>query len=245
MEKLNSPSRMLRVDLHSHSWYSGDSPTSPRRLVERARAAGLDRIAVTDHNAIAGAQEAHTIDPELVIVGEEVSCACGTHLIGLFIQELIPKGVTVEDAARRIREQDGVVYAPHPFAYLSRPSWRAERVLAVADVVEAFNSRANISAWNRKADRTAQARGLPRAAGSDAHWPWEIGRVYTELPFFNDAESFRRAVANAGTIQGKTCTMFMHFGTIAFHSLRTIMGRGHGRPLFSSNGRNKKHGAQL
>jgi predicted metal-dependent phosphoesterase TrpH len=205
-------------------------------LVARARAAGLDRIAVTDHNAIAGAREAHAIDPELVIVGEEVSCSCGTHLIGLFIQDAIPKGVTIAEAARRIREQGGVVYAPHPFAYLTRPSWRAERVLAVADVVEVFNSRANFRSWNRNANRDAQSRGLPRAAGSDAHMPWEIGRAYTELPFFNDAASFRRSLASAGAIKGSTCTIFLHFGTLAFHGLRTVLGRGHGRPMLR-NGR--------
>src|SRR5689334_6323857 len=109
---------VLRVDLHSHTWYSGDSLTSPETLVRRARAAGLDRIAVTDHGAIEGAFAARGFDPELVIVGEEIRCGCGTDVIGLFLQELIPVGLSLRETASRIREQGGVVYAPHPFAYL-------------------------------------------------------------------------------------------------------------------------------
>src|SRR5262245_23225637 len=133
----------IRVDLHSHTWHSGDSLTSPAALVRRARAVGLDRIAVTDHGAIEGAFEARALDPELVIVGEEIKCACGTDVIGLFLSELIPVGQTLEATARQIHDQGGVVYAPHPYAYITRPRRRAADVLAVADVVEVFNSRAS------------------------------------------------------------------------------------------------------
>ncbi len=222
---------MFRVDLHAHTWYSGDSPTSPGRLVQRARAAGLDRIAVTDHNTIDGAFAAQDLDPERVIVGEEITCSCGTHLIGLFLQERIPKGVTIEDAARAIRRQGGVVYAPHPIAYITRPAWRAERVFAVADVVEVFNSRGTLPSWNRKAASQAEERRVRRAAGSDAHMPWEIGRAFAEMPPFHDAASFLESAAQCSRISGSTCSVFLHFGTILLHGARKAIGRNHGVPL--------------
>ena len=80
---------------------------SPARLVRRARSAGLDRIAITDHGAVAGALEAAAIDPELVIVGEEVSCRGGAHLIGLFLHERVPNGLSVSETAQRIRTGSG------------------------------------------------------------------------------------------------------------------------------------------
>ena len=77
----------MRVDLHSHTRYSLDATTTPQQLVQRAREAGLDRIAVTDHGEIEGALRARELDPALVIVGEEIRCRCGVELIGLFLTE--------------------------------------------------------------------------------------------------------------------------------------------------------------
>ncbi len=195
---LNQPiNGMLRVDLHSHTNCSQDAVTTPWDLVERAREANLDRIAVTDHGCLDGAWRAREIDPELVIIGEEIRCRCRTELIGLFLSERIPMRLPMEEVVERIRDQGGVVYAPHPYAYLWKPIARACRAMTVADVVEGFNARAFIPAWNRSATRRAMARNIPLGAGSDAHFPQEIGRAFTEMPAYETADDFREALALA------------------------------------------------
>jgi len=188
---------MFRVDLHAHTNYSHDAHTSPQDLVRRAREVGLDRIAVTDHGTIQGALRAKELDPDLVIVGEEVRCECNAELIGLFLTERIPMRLPLSEVVERIRDQGGVVYAPHPFAYPREPRRRAARALAVADVVEAINARAFLPWWNRAASRAAAERGIPQAAGSDAHFAFEIGRAHTVMPQFDTAETFKVALSDA------------------------------------------------
>lgn len=215
--------RGLRVDLHSHTKYSRDSTLRPSELIERARAAGLDRIAVTDHNRMDGAWAAHALDPALIILGEEVDCAEGEDLIGLFIHEPIPAGLPVEEVAERIRDQGGIVYAPHPYAYVRRPGARAARVLAVADVVEAFNGRAFLPMWNRRALRAALAAGLPTGAGSDGHFAHEIGGVWTELPAFANAEEFRAALPQARPCHTRMSSPFIHVASIGVELSRKVL----------------------
>lgn len=213
---------LFRMDLHTHTDHSIDGWTPPDVLVARARAAGLDRIAVTDHGTIDGALAAQAIDPDLVIVGEEIRCADDTELIGLFLSRHVPDGLGVAETARRIRLQGGVVYAPHPFAYLTRGSEHARRALAVADVAEAFNARAFWPPWNRAATELAGRRGLRLAAGSDAHFPWEIGRAYVELPVFQSAEGLLEALARGNPVAVRTSSPVVHLGSVALHALRRM-----------------------
>ncbi len=194
---------VLKVDLHAHTRHSLDSNTPVDGLIERAREVGLDRLAVTDHGEIDGALEARELDPELIIVGEEIRCRCGTELIGLFLRDRIPEGLGLEETAERIGDQGGVVYVPHPYAYLRGSSRRARRALAVADVVEVFNSRAFWPSWNRLALEEARSKGLPLGAGSDAHFPGEIGRAFTQIPEFRSAAQFREALPRARPVGKK------------------------------------------
>lgn len=205
---------MFRVDLHSHTRYSADARTEPRDLVERARETGLDRIAVTDHGTIEGALVARDIAPELVIVGEEIRCRCRTELIGLFLRERVPQRLTLEETVERIRDQGGVVYAPHPYAYVRQTLRRAHRALAVADVVEAVNARAFLPVWNRAAMRAAERRGIPAGAGSDAHFPFEIGRAYARMPSFRTAEEFREALERSRPVHRRATSPFVHVASL-------------------------------
>jgi predicted metal-dependent phosphoesterase TrpH len=217
--------RQFRVDLHTHTRLSRDGWTSPAELVRRARRAGLDRIAVTDHNEIDGALAAQAIAPELVIVGEEMDCAGGCDLIGLYLTRRIPPGLSVEETAAEIRAQGGVVYAPHPFAYLRDARTRAERVLAVADIAEGFNSRAFAPVWNRLARAAAEERGVAVAAGSDGHFPWEIGGTYSLMPAFSDAAELRAAARHATIPEGLRTRAFVH--GLSFGLMLVRGGRRH------------------
>jgi hypothetical protein len=211
---------LLRVDLHSHTNRSLDAFTAPEELVERARETGLDRIAVTDHGEIEGALRARELDPNRVIVGQEIRCDCGTELIGLYLRQRIPMYRPLVEVVARIRDQGGVVYAPHPYAYPWRPVWKARRAIGVADIVEAFNARAFVPAWNRAASRVARRRGLPAGAGSDAHFPAEIGRAYTEMPAFRDAAGFRRALSGARPVGLATTGPALHVASSAMKAAR-------------------------
>lgn len=225
----DSPTACLRVDLHSHTHHSLDATSAPRELVDRAVEAGLDRIAVTDHGTLDGALEARELAPGLVIVGQEIRCRDRTELIGLFLRERVPEGRSFRETVERIRGQGGVVYAPHPFAYAWRAGWRAARLLAVADVVEAFNSRAFLPRWNRLARYAALRRSLPAAAGSDAHFPWEIGRAWTEMPPFRTATEFKEAVRSSRPVGLATGAAVLHVfsaGLKAFRWTADLAGVG-------------------
>ena len=108
------PDGWVRVDLHSHTMWSGDSTTTPEEVIEAVEASGIDVLAITDHNAIRGAAELADKLPCRVIIGEEIKTRTG-EIIGLFLSERVPFGLPAEEVALRIRDQGGVVYIPHPF----------------------------------------------------------------------------------------------------------------------------------
>ena len=106
----------LRLDLHNHSWGSWDCLTDPEALLAAARARGVDRIGITDHNRLDVALEMYEKYPDQVIPGEEVKTKEGIDLIGFFIQNEIPKGTEALEVCHRVREEGGIIYLPHPYA---------------------------------------------------------------------------------------------------------------------------------
>lgn len=214
----------MRIDLHCHTSRSWDGWTNPAALIDAARAAGLDRVCVTDHGTIRGALEARERAPELVWVGMEARCAGGTELIGVGIEGPVREGRTPADTAAEIRDLGGVVYAPHPFAYLRQAGWHARRGLDVADIGEVFNPRAVYPPWNRRAARAVRRRGLPGAASSDAHFPWEIGRGYTEVPEVSSVAELPAAVTRGRAVARRTATPFSHALSLGVAFGRRITG---------------------
>jgi predicted metal-dependent phosphoesterase TrpH len=194
----------IRVDLHTHTRHSRDATLDPAELVARARDAGLDRIAVTDHNRIEGALEAAAFDPSLVIIGEELDCDDGSHLIGLFLTDFIPPGLSVEETAGRIREQGGIVYLPHPFDPMRsclRPDVIDDLVgRGLVDAMEARNGKTSLEHLNRQAAEYAAEHGLAAGGGSDAHVPEALGAVYAEMDDFDDAASFLASLHRARVV---------------------------------------------
>ena len=210
------------VDLHTHTNWSADARTSPAELVERAAEEGIGRIAVTDHGEIEGALLARSIDPRRVIVGEEIRCAGRTELIGLFLHERIPQGLSVQETAERIRDQGGIVYAPHPWAYTYRPARHAARSIAVADIVEVFNSRAFWRRWNRRASESALSQGRLMAASSDAHFPHEIGRARTSLPAFDGPQGLLDSLSVGQPVAHAVGSPFVHVDSVLLAARRRL-----------------------
>ncbi|MEN0015917.1 MAG: glycosyltransferase [Solirubrobacteraceae bacterium] len=186
---------LIDVDLHMHTDVSLDCATPVEVLLATARERGLGAIAVTDHNEIDGALEAASLAEKFgikVIVGEEVKTATQGEVIGLFIKEKIPRGLTLQETIAEIKRQGGVVYVPHPFDRMhSVPDY--EHLLDVLDdidAIEIFNPRVAVGTFNDEARRFAQKYRLAQGAGSDAHVAQGLGSVRIRMPDFDGPEEF-------------------------------------------------------
>jgi predicted metal-dependent phosphoesterase TrpH len=192
-----------RVDLHCHTWYSRDALSSPEGMIAAARRQGLDRLAITDHNTIAGAIEAQRLAPDLIIVGEEIKTIQG-ELLAYFVQDEVPAGLSMAETLRRLRDQGSAISVSHPLDPYRRTSAVGHETLLsiihAVDAIEILNSRCMWPAFNARAAEVARQFKLPGTAGSDAHSVIEVGRAGLASPPFSDAESFRRSLAQAQII---------------------------------------------
>jgi hypothetical protein len=200
----------IRVDLHNHTHFSPDSILSPERFVSEARDRHLDIIAVTDHNTTRGALEVRALADFPVIIGEEIKTADG-EILGLFLEEEVPRDLPASETIARIKRQGGVVGVPHPFDSL-RSALAHDVLLALIeqiDFIEALNARMVFSAHNRKAREFAVTHDKPITAGSDAHSQWEVARCYIEMPPFEGPGDFLDALRK-GRLRGRLSTPFVH-----------------------------------
>ncbi|CAA9219143.1 MAG: hypothetical protein AVDCRST_MAG50-550 [uncultured Acidimicrobiales bacterium] len=203
------PEGTVRVDLHMHTMWSGDATTTPDELVTALEESEIDVLCVTDHATINGAVKLQGELPCRVVVGQEVKTNQG-ELIGLFLVERLPIGLTAIDAAKNIREQGGLVYVPHPFDPM-RSCMKPEAIDALTaegllDAFEVFNAKVSLPSLNRQAAEFASDHGIAAGSGSDAHEPSAIGAAYVEMPDFTDAPSFLAGLT-AGRVVGHTYDM--------------------------------------
>ena len=207
--------RRLRVDMHTHCEASPDSLTPVRVQAARIKQVGLDVVFATDHDTIDGALRLRELaDGFRLIVGEEITSADGD-LVGLFLERAVPRGLSGEETIARIRDQGGLVCVPHPFSRNRNHRIRRaalERLWPLVDCIETFNAREAFTSDNSRAAAFAAAHGIPAAAGSDAHTPWELGRVYLEMDDFHDAPGFVAALRGA-TAHGTLAGIGVHFLT--------------------------------
>jgi predicted metal-dependent phosphoesterase TrpH len=198
------PAGRVRVDCHLHTVASGDATATIEQLAVRARQAGLDIVCVTDHNAtaaaVAAAAAAARGDLDIrIIVGEEIRTLAGD-MIGLFLTERIPYVLPLAEVVTRIRDQGGLIYAPHPFDPVRSSVGRVLPSLCAAgdvDIIEVFNAKVGDQALNDKAAAVAAEFGIAAAAGSDAHDADGVGAAYLDLPDFDGPASFLAALADA------------------------------------------------
>jgi hypothetical protein len=166
----------LYLDLHIHSCYSWDSLQSPQKIIEVSLKKGLSGIAIVDHDTITGGIKAKEINQTHleIIVGIEIKTEFGD-VVGLFLEKEICSR-NFFSLVEEIKSQGGLVMLPHPFKKHSLdPSFLKE-----IDLIEVFNARLKKS-LNDKALDLATELSLPPVAGSDAHFPWEIGRGVVKI----------------------------------------------------------------
>jgi PHP domain/Glycosyl transferases group 1 len=203
---------LIDVDLHMHTDHSGDCATPVEALLGEAKARGLGAIAITDHNEISGALEAREkADGIKVIVGEEVKTADQGEVIGLFIEQKIPRGGTLQEVIAEIKRQGGLVYVPHPFDRLHAvPDYpHLLDVLQDVDAIEVFNPRVAISSFNEEAVRFAEKYRIVCGAGSDAHVTAGLGSVRIRMRDFDGPGEFLESLRDADIIRKPTSLVYV------------------------------------
>jgi predicted metal-dependent phosphoesterase TrpH/glycosyltransferase involved in cell wall biosynthesis len=221
----------VHVDLHMHTDHSPDCATPVDTLLDTAKRVGLGAIAITDHNEISGALEARErADGIKVIVAEEVKTADQGEVIGLFLEEKIPRGMSLQETIAEIRRQDGLVYVPHPFDRMHAvPDY--EHLLAVVgdiDAIEVFNPRVAFSAFNEEAARFAAKYRIVAGAGSDSHVVQGLGSVKIKMRDFDGPEEFLESLRDADIVRKRQSLLYVQ-------ALKFIQTRGGGRSRTGKN----------
>ena len=189
----------LCTEFHCHTIFSKDSLTKPENLVHVARQKGIQRLIVTDHNSIAGALRAKEIDPELVIVGEEIMTTRG-EILAAFVTEEIPAQLTPHETIRRLRDQGAFISVSHPFDVHRNGHWDLPdllEILPLVDAIETFNARCMNPAFNTRAQAFAQQHNTPGTVGSDAHTAYELGTATLTLEHFTSGDELRGVIRQA------------------------------------------------
>ena len=202
------------ADLHMHTQWSHDCSIEPQGLIDHAEGEGLGAIAVTDHNVFGGALETVELAQRrelIVIPGEEVKTDNQGEVIGLFLHEEIPRGMTFAETVAAIREQDGIVYVPHPFDRMHAIPSAATllRHVAEIDVLEVYNARLLFDAYNDEALRFQRKYGLLAGAGSDAHVLQGLGTGALRMRRFDGPEEFLLSLRTAEVLRRPKSLAFL------------------------------------
>jgi predicted metal-dependent phosphoesterase TrpH len=200
----------LKVDFHSHTHYSPDSIASVDAVLRSAHDHLLGRLVITDHNSIKGALEAAKLEPDFVIVGEEIQTTYGEFLVA-FVKEEIPAHLDPFKVLELLKAQDAFISISHPMDML-RSGWPLEVLEEIApyvDAIETANARVLKPSTNQQAAVFACEHKLPATAGSDAHHPYEIGRMALDLPEFSGSEGLRKVIGQ-GKVVGSISPAWVH-----------------------------------
>jgi predicted metal-dependent phosphoesterase TrpH/glycosyltransferase involved in cell wall biosynthesis len=202
------------ADLHLHTSWSHDCQIPVDDLLDHAEAEGLGAIAVTDHNVFGGALEAVELARGrdlIVIPGEEIKTDGQGEVIGLFLQEEIPRGLSFGETIAAIRAQGGVVYVPHPFDRLhSIPDAATlHRHLPRIDVLEVYNARLLFETYNDEALRFARKYDLTMGAGSDAHVLQGVGTGALRMRAFDGPAEFLASLRGAQVLRRPRSLLYL------------------------------------
>jgi predicted metal-dependent phosphoesterase TrpH/glycosyltransferase involved in cell wall biosynthesis len=202
------------ADLHMHTSWSHDCQIPVEDLLDHAEAEGLGAIAVTDHNVFGGAQEAVELARGrdlIVIPGEEIKTDGQGEVIGLFLSEEIPRGLSFAATVEAIRAQGGVVYVPHPFDRLHAipDSATLHRHLQAIDVFEVYNARLLFEAYNDEALRFARKYDLTMGAGSDAHVLQGVGTGALRMRAFDGPQEFLASLRGAQVLRRPRSLLYL------------------------------------
>ena len=189
----------LKIDLHVHTNYSNDAKTTLDEVVQYAQKQGLDGVAITDHDTVLGARKLTRQKRLMIIPGIEVSSRQG-HVLGLNIDEPIPPKLDIAQTSEKIRQLGGIAVIAHPSTVIK--TGLGIRIISPSDIdaVEVINSSSfPFSLSTYLARRLAQRLGLPQTAGSDAHYPKEIGSAFTRVEADSNPDDIIEAIRKEKT----------------------------------------------
>jgi predicted metal-dependent phosphoesterase TrpH len=192
-----------------------DCVTPLDKLIERCLELGINCVAIADHGTVEGALKLKEKAPFSVIVAEEILTPDG-EIMGMFLQETIPSGITVSEAISRIRAQNGLICVPHPFDMFRQSALGgevSEKIAGQVDVIEVFNARILPFQNQNNSVTFAEKHGLAKSAGSDAHTLPEIGNAYVEMLEFSGKDDFLEPLAQ-GKIFGHKTNPLVHFASL-------------------------------
>lgn len=170
----------FKIDLHTHSSASPDGGIRRSHYKSLLHKGVLDYVAVTDHNSISFATLLQREFGNRIIVGEEIM-STGGEIVGLYLDELVPSGLTPRETAEAIKSQGGLVYIPHPFETVRKGITQEalDEITDLVDIIEVCNGRAFFQNTSAQSVVWARIKEKPGAGSSDAHGLRGVGRTYT------------------------------------------------------------------
>jgi len=207
-----------------HTSHSLCARLSPRQIEKAALRLGIGAVAITDHNTMAGVREMQAAVQSLkIICAEEIRTAQG-EIIGYFLSEEIPPGLTPQETVARIRSQGGLVAVPHPFDRLRSSRLRKlaiETLVGSIDMIEVFNARNMFIQEDRELLNRVLSAGAVPIAASDAHLPIEIGRACMVMEDFSTPQEFLDHLRNARIVARKS-PLWVHLVTKVMRNYRLL-----------------------
>ena len=230
------------IDLHCHSRGSFDSLANPTAIMAAALKRGLTHLAITDHDRVDVALHARDEAPDglTIIVGEEIKSADGD-LIAVFLDRLVPPGMSAPETIAAVREQGGLVGVPHPFdrlrGYGHKSHAKLEDIASQVDWIEAYNARVVGGSANQQAADFAREHGLPGLSASDSHTVLEVGVAYSRL--FGDPSTPEGLLAALASVDmhPARATFYVRAWTPLAKIIQSLRGNGRVPPTAASGGR--------
>ena len=204
----------IQIELHCHSIFSKDSLVTPKSLLRTCREKKIAKVAITDHNSIRGATQAKMLDPDRVIIGEEIMTTQG-EILAFFVQKEIPAFLDPLEVIDRLRQQGAYISVSHPFDNFRKGSWLLPELEAIAplvDAIEVFNARCYQEEANQNAVEFAKKWNLGGTGGADAHTNAELGQAKMYLPDFSTRDEFAKSVRSAH-IEGVRSSGLVHLSS--------------------------------
>jgi len=209
----------IKVDFHCHTEYSSDCLVKIEDIIKARKRKGLDKIAITDHGTIEGALIAKKMDPDGIIVGQEINVRDGGELLAFFVKEEVPKGIPAIEAIKELRKQGAFISVSHPFDKSRGKNWtpeELEKIIHKVDAIEGFNARVVFHSMNVRAIRFAKDHSKIYTVGSDAHSTYELGRANMVLRDFSSANELRAALKTAEVTFKYSASWVRLFSRFAF-----------------------------
>lgn len=216
----------VRAEFHCHTEYSADSLVKVEDLLSACVRKGIDKIAITDHNDVEGALIAREMDPNRVIIGEEIMTTEG-EILGYFLKEWIQPYMSPMKTIEALKKQNAFISVAHPFDTMRGSYWRKSTLVEMMphlDALEVFNARCRRSEFNDMAYLRAEQEGLLKLVGSDAHSLIELGRATLIMPEFSDANSLRKALP-LSEFNGELSGAWVHLISTYAKFHKRVLGR--------------------